>query len=108
MEGIIVWCAILIPSAIVGLLCGYLSRGKWGLVIAGAVPWFGLLAALLYTEYLLPYRGGGASMWPVAQLFGGTVAAATGLIACLFSRKYLFRYDLRRIAAVSQRRRKYK
>jgi hypothetical protein len=30
MEGIIVWSAILIPSALVGLLCGYFSKGKLG------------------------------------------------------------------------------
>jgi len=93
MNGLIVWCAILIPSAIVGLACGYLSKGKWGLIFAAVIPWLGLLAALLYSEYFRPYRGGGASMWPIAQLFGGSIAAATGIIVCLLSRQYLFKKD---------------
>lgn len=91
MNGLIVWCAILIPSAIVGLVCGYFSKGQWGLIFAAVIPWFGLLAALLCCEYVLPYRGGGASMWPIAQLFGGSIVAATGAIACLLSRQYLFK-----------------
>jgi hypothetical protein len=49
-------------------------------MLAGAIPWSGLLACLLFSEYCLPYRGGGASMWPIAQLFGGTIAAGTGVV----------------------------
>ena len=91
MEGIIIWSAILIPSAIVGLLCGYFTGGKKGLIISAAIPWFGLLVVLLYNEYFVPYRGGGASMWLIAQLFAGSIAAFTGAGVCLFSRQYLFK-----------------
>ncbi|EDY86337.1 hypothetical protein GP5015_1811 [gamma proteobacterium HTCC5015] len=42
------------------------------------MPWLALLAAILYAEYVLPYEGGGASMWPIAQLVGGTAAAFSG------------------------------
>ena len=66
-------------------------RKKWAIYIAGAVPWFGLLAALLYTEYFTPYRGGGASMWPIAQFFGGTVAAAIGVLTFEIAKKLLAR-----------------
>lgn len=43
MEGIIVWSAILIPSALVGLLCGYFSKGKLGFYLSAAMPWLGTL-----------------------------------------------------------------
>lgn len=77
-----VWLLILIPSAIVGGLCSYLLNGKKSYIVAGALPWFGLLAVLMYQEYFVPYQGGGASMWPIAQLFGGTAAAVIGIGSC--------------------------
>jgi len=85
----IVWLCILLPSAAVGIICSRFSVTWRGSMLAGAIPWTGLLVALLFGEYCLPYRGGGASMWPIAQLFGGTVAAGTGIMfhrlgLCLF------------------------
>jgi hypothetical protein len=50
--------------------------------MAGAVAWLLMLTWLLVNEYVLPYRGGGASMWPIAQLFGGTAAAAVAALSC--------------------------
>lgn len=78
-SGIIIWASILIPSIIIGLICGYFLKNNVGVISAGAIPWFGLLIALLYNEYFVPYQGGGASMWPIAQLFAGSIAAATGI-----------------------------
>jgi hypothetical protein len=34
----------------------------------------------LYHEYVAPYSGGGASMWPLAQLVAGTPAALLGML----------------------------
>jgi len=85
------WLSILVPSAIIGLIVGYFSKGRFGSMLAGAIPWFGLLAFLLYHEYvILPNQGhpGGASMWPIAQLFAGTIAALSGIGACYLSRAY--------------------
>lgn len=62
-------------------------KGRLGIVLSGAIPWLGLLAGLLYQEYFVPYQGGGASMWPIAQLFGGTVAAVTGIGMYLLGKK---------------------
>jgi putative exporter of polyketide antibiotics len=73
------WLTIIGLSALVGFLCAHKLHGAWGGVAAGAIPWFGLLGWLLYNEYFVPYQGGGASMWPVAQLFAGTVAAIVGV-----------------------------
>ncbi len=75
----IVWLSILIPSAIIGCMCCYFCKNRFGVMLAGGIPWFGLLAVLLYHEYFVPYQGGGASMWPIAQLFAGTIAAGTGI-----------------------------
>lgn len=34
----------------------------------------------LFAEFVLPYRGGGASMWPIALIFGGLYGAIAGAI----------------------------
>lgn len=33
---------------------------------------------VLFAEFILPYQGGGASMWPVALMFGGAIGAIAG------------------------------
>ena len=79
----LLWFAIVGGSIAVGLVAAQLMKGWRGAAwIAGAVAWLLMLAYLLVNEYLLPYRGGGASMWPIAQLFGGTVAAAVAALSC--------------------------
>ena len=79
------WGYIMIPSALVGAFSGCLFRDKKSYFVAGALPWFGLLVILLYDIY---WRHSGhaqaASMWPIAQVLGGTLAAVTGIIACAF------------------------
>ena len=71
----------IIPSALVGALSGYFIGGKKSYFVAGALPWFGLLACLLYREFYIPHEGG-ATMWQVAQLFLGTIVAIAGLVSC--------------------------
>ena len=80
-HGMYVWIALVGLSALSGVVCALVLSGHKGWLAAALVPWFGLLACLLYAEYFVPYQGGGASMWPIAQLVGGTVAAAVGLVA---------------------------
>ena len=80
------WLNLLILSALAGILCGWFLPGRLAVMWGGAVPWLGLLAWLLYNEYVMPYRGGGASMWPIAQLVGGTVAAAVGVLTATLAR----------------------
>ena len=79
------WGYIMIPSALVGAFSGCLFRDKKSYFVAGALPWFGLFALLLYDIY---WRHSGhaqaASMWPIAQILGGTLAAVTGVVACAF------------------------
>ena len=56
-----------------------------GMLILLGLVWFGLLVVLLYDIYL---RNSGhaqaASMWPIAQILGGNLAAVTGVVACAF------------------------
>lgn len=75
------WPTLIISSALAGALCGGFIRGRRAILWGAAIPWLGLLAWLLYEEYLVPYAGGGASMWPVVQLFAGTIVAMVGGIA---------------------------
>ena len=84
------WLIIVAASVVVGVASAWLLSGRGGLIVAGAVPWLGMLAWLLYHEYFVPYSGGGASMWPIAQLFAGTVAAVVGMVTYSFVRR-LFR-----------------
>jgi hypothetical protein len=78
----LIWFAIVGGAIVVGNVVARLSSGGRAAWIAGAVAWLLMLACLLFNEYVLPYRGGGASMWPIAQLFGGTVAAAVAALSC--------------------------
>jgi len=69
-------------SVLVGVVCGLCIRNSpWALILGGAIPWCGFLALLLYNEYFVPYQGGGASMWPIALIFGGSAAACVGALA---------------------------
>jgi hypothetical protein len=81
------WPTLIVLSALAGVVCGWMLPGRrravaWG----GAVPWLGMLAWLLYNEYFVPSEGGGASMWPIAQLVAGSVAAAVGMLAAAVAR----------------------
>ena len=81
------WVPLLALSGVAGVLAAILFKGGKAILIGSAIPWFGLLAWLLYNEYFVPFQGGGASMWPVAQLFGGSIAAAVGAGAALLTRR---------------------
>ena len=84
------WMTIIVLSALTGAGCAWLVNSTVARILAAAIPWFGMLAWLLYHEYFVPYSGGGASMWPVALLFAGTVAAAVGIVTCVLVQR-LFR-----------------
>ena len=84
-----VWIILIVGSAFIGFLTAIFLKKSWAVYAAGAIPWFILLTAILFTEYLMPYQGGGASMWPIAQLIGGTVAAVIGVVSFKITRNYL-------------------
>ena len=82
------WIIIISVSVILGVGIGAKFSGKKGIVLAGLVPWLALLFLILFQEYVLPYQGGGASMWPIAQIIGGTAVAITGIVSYLVYKKF--------------------
>lgn len=78
-----VWLILLGASALVGALSAWYLRGAASWLLAAALPPAVFLALLLVEEYLLPASAGGASMWPIAFVVGGTAAAFTGCCARL-------------------------
>lgn len=73
----IAWIIFLGGSAAIGCICAMLIK-KSGISFIASV----LLPVLIipFSEYVLPYQGGGASMWPIALIFGGIPAAFSGLL----------------------------
>lgn len=55
-------------------------RRRW-LSVAGPVA--GFISLALFNEYVLPYRGGGASMWAIAVVFGAPVALLGALLGAI-------------------------
>jgi hypothetical protein len=72
------WIPLLTLPILVGVTSAYALGGRTSIIVGAAVPWLGLLAVLLWFEYVQPPGTGGASMWPIAQLVGGTIAAFVG------------------------------
>ena len=46
-------------------------------------------AFVLYAEFVLPYMGGGASMWPIALAVGGCAGIIVGGIGTVIAIAYL-------------------
>lgn len=79
------WTILIALSALVGTVCGLVVHGRRAAQWGAAVPWLAFLLWQLYHEYVAPASGGGASMWPIAQLVAGTVAAVIGWIAAFIA-----------------------
>lgn len=74
----------LIITFLFGLIMRLSGRKElfvWGLSCL-AMP-----AIVLFNEFILPYPGGGASMWPIAFVLGGfygSIAGGAGVAAASF------------------------
>jgi hypothetical protein len=88
------WLVLLAGSTLIGALSGWYLRGVTSWAVAWLLPPALFLAWLLANEYLMPYRGGGASMWPVAFVVGGTAAALASCCALLLLRRARTRRDV--------------
>jgi hypothetical protein len=78
------WLILGLLSVAIGVLVAKVVKNPLAVLIAAAIAWCGLLGWLLYYEYFVPYQGGGASMWPIGQMFGGTfVAIVAGSTAAI-------------------------
>lgn len=65
------------------------SLGRSALHGCAVVPLF-----ILLEEFVLPYQGGGASMWPIAVVFGGAYGAAASGAGVLVG-EFVFRGESR-------------
>ena len=87
-----VWIGLIGGSTLIGVISAMVIKKYWSVYVAAAVPWFILLAALIYTEYFSNWEKGGLGNWLLAQFLGGTIAATIGFASCKLTRKY-FRTD---------------
>ncbi len=85
MQKLIALFIIVLPG-IVGSILRLRSLGEvpawlWSCTI---IPVF-----ILVTEFVLPYQGGGASMWPIALAVGSFYGAVTGGLGVVLASYYL-------------------
>ena len=70
----------IIGAFFVGFILRRIRWQGWNAWLASCmvVPGF-----VLFAEFVLPYQGGGASMWPIAMFFGGIYGALAGAFGVL-------------------------
>jgi hypothetical protein len=68
---------LIIVVAISGLVC-YLKSRKF--LISWFISSLIVPAFVLFSEFVMPYKGSGASLWPIAFIFGGVAGTVSGLI----------------------------
>lgn len=70
-----------------GVILQFLYRR---LLVSISVPTIALSLWILFTEFLQPYKGGGASMWPIALFFvaaySASAAASGALLIVAFNK----------------------
>ncbi|MBU0916144.1 MULTISPECIES: hypothetical protein [Aquabacterium] len=68
------YLSLLLAFVVGAALCSATRReARSWLASCAVVPAF-----VLVSEFVLPYSGGGASMWPIALAFGGFMGALAG------------------------------
>jgi hypothetical protein len=79
---------VAIVSTLFGAALGFTGLNK---IWSALIPFLLFAVAVIYTEYSTPYSGGGASMWPIAVIVGGGLAAGSALGGTALIRKLLGR-----------------
>lgn len=72
------WIPLVLLPIVVGVVASYVLPRTTAVITGAAIPWLAFLAILLWFEFVQPPATGGASMWPIALLIGGTVVAFVG------------------------------
>jgi hypothetical protein len=87
MHKIISIFIIALPGIVGAILRlrGFREIPSW-LLSCAVIPIF-----ILADEFLLPYQGGGASMWPIALTVGSFYGAMTGGLGIVIASYYLKR-----------------
>jgi hypothetical protein len=74
-----IFVAFVLPFALV--------RNRVRLLFAWLVSCLVVPGFVLVLEFVLPYSGGGASMWPIALVFGALYSAIAGGVGTLIASK---------------------
>lgn len=77
----------LITTFGVGFILRIMGRSE---LSAWLLSWTIMPAFILFVEFALPYRGSGASMWPIALIFGGFYGVIIGGVGVLAASYYLY------------------
>jgi hypothetical protein len=88
-----IWLILIGGAVLIGFLVAVVVKTWWAVYLAAAIPWFGLLGALLFTVYFVAADDPDASMWLIAQFVGGTVAALVGIVSFKLTKHLLRRKD---------------
>ena len=76
---------IFVLAFVLAFVLQHKGKRPW---VSITVPVVCFVLFVLFDAYVLPYRGGGASMWPIAILFGAPVAAGGGLLGVVIARRF--------------------
>jgi len=82
---------LLVVFIIAAVIGGSLQVFAKNTFVAVAAPVFLFVNTVMIDEYVLPYRGGGASMWPIALIVGSPIALAGAIFGAHFAPRILRR-----------------
>jgi len=76
---------VFVPAFVIALVLRLKGKRQW---MSNTAPTVCFVVFVLFDAYVLPYRGGGASMWLIAIMFGAPVAAGVGLLGVIVARRF--------------------
>lgn len=79
------WMAVIAFSLLIGYAIGRLVPWRHATWLGALVPWLLLLLIIVAEDHLTTRPG--SSMWGLAQLIGGSVAAACGALGARLAKK---------------------
>jgi len=80
--------SIVITLFLLGIISGTVAQYLFRrLEVSTALPLLGYIAWSTYQEFFVPYKGGGASFWPLDIIFAGPAAAMGGAIGAFIAIK---------------------
>lgn len=80
------WVILVMLSVTSGIVLARTLKHQYAVVLAAAIPWFGLMSFLVYKEYTIQFKAEGLSMWLFTQAFVGAAAALFGVLAFVATR----------------------
>lgn len=87
MQKVVSVFIIILP----GIVGSVLRLRGWRDILAWLISCTVIPLLILADEFLLPYHGGGASMWPIALAFGSLYGTMTGGVGVVITSYFLKR-----------------